>query len=154
MINELIKVYEMIEHPEGGYFKETYRSEGSFEDRSHSTGIYFLLKEGQKSHFHRIKSDEMWHFYLGDPLLILEIDEEGKLIETVLGRDFQNGMKLQHVVRANRWFASTPYKGSEFSFVGCTVSPGFDFADFELAKRQEFAINYPNLGDHLDFCID
>lgn len=137
----------MISHPEGGFFKETYRSsestETEFGTRSLSTGIYFLLPAGHVSHFHRIKSDEMWHFYSGDPLIVVEIDELGNLIETRLGNDLKNGEVPQYVVKANRWFGSFPADGGEYSFVGCSVSFGFDFQDFELADRNCLEEEYP-----------
>ncbi len=142
----------MQPHPEGGYFVETYRSNQTVEThngwRSASTGIFFLLKMGQVSHFHRIKSDEMWHFYMGEPLLILEINENGELEKTILGPDVLNGQEIQHVVKANRWFASTPLEGSTFSFVGCTVAPGFDFVDFEMMKMCELN-SFPKIEDEI-----
>jgi len=155
---EIIEKYEMSSHPEGGYFLETYRSSGNIEKeslpqnisggkRSYSTGILFLLPQGTKSNFHRIKSDEMWHFYLGGAMTVVEIHDDGSKKETVLGQNILAGEKLQYVVPANCWFASFPNKESEYSFVGCTVSPGFDFADFELAKKQELGNLFP---EHLD----
>lgn len=148
--NELINHFELVEHPEGGAFAETYRSIEStnfdnFEGpRHYSTGIYFLLQKGEFSAFHKIKSDEMWHFYLGDSLKIIEIDLEGNLKETILGRDIHKGEMLQYTVKANHWFASMPNNKSDFCFVGCTVSPGFDFKDFELASHSELSSIYPN----------
>lgn len=145
MIQYLISKYSMTVHPEGGHFSEIYRSEAKIMQgsRNCSTAIYFLLENGEKSNFHRIKSDEMWHFYLGGPLEILEIDELGQIIKTTLGNDIKSGQVLTHIVLANRWFASRPLANSEFSFVGCTVSPGFDFLDFELANRYQLSKKYP-----------
>ena len=146
--DQIIEHYNMQKHPEGGAFLETYRSgdtlhpEGFAGERNISTGIYFLLKQGEFSAFHKIKSDEMWHFYLGEPLRILEIDLRGNLIETILGRDVLGGEKLQYTVKANHWFASIPNINSKFSFVGCTVSPGFDFQDFELATYKKLSDIY------------
>lgn len=148
MSKKIIERFNMLAHPEGGYFSETYRSVETTStlvgERSLCTGIYFLLEQGDVSHFHRIKSDEMWHFYDGDPLVIVEIDEEGELISTLLGRDLEKGQVPQYVVKANRWFGSYPAKGSKFSFVGCTVSFGFDFNDFELAKRDKILKEFPS----------
>ena len=146
---QIIDRFGMTRHPEGGAFVETYRSdlavtaEGFPGPRAASTGIYFLLGRGEFSAFHRIRSDEMWHFYLGGALLIVEIDEDGAVRETILGRDVEAGQSLTHVVKAGRWFASCPAPASEFSLVGCTVAPGFDFADFELAGRGELARRFP-----------
>lgn len=136
------------EHPEGGYFRETYRSEGHIKSdsvetgmtgsRSYSTAIYFMLDEHRPSKFHRIKSDELWHFHLGSPLEIFEIDENDKVIRTVLGSDLSSGQVLQHVVKKNRWFASRLMKQAfDFGLVGCTVAPGFAFEDFAMANMEE-----------------
>jgi predicted cupin superfamily sugar epimerase len=103
------------------------------------------LKEGDISHFHRIKSDETWHFYAGEELEIYEIDEEGNLIVTKL-----NGLSPQYTVKANRWFGSKPGKDSSFSFVGCTVSPGFDFIDFEIAKKSDLLKEFPLISDTIN----
>lgn len=147
MIDKLIEHFNLEKHPEGGHFCESYRSLHFMENeslpeniigrRNYATAIYFLLASGESSKFHRIKSDETWHFYLGGPLVIVEIDEKGNLIETILGQDFLAGQKIQYTVKANRWFASYPMVGTEFSFVGCSVAPGFDFRDFEMAQKSQ-----------------
>lgn len=151
-VPDLVELYDMQPHPEGGYFKETYRAIDSIPgsvlpkhsgDRSYSTGIYFLLPEGSVSKFHRIKSDEMWHFYLGGPLTIVQIDPNGKVEEVVLGTNIKSGQKVQHVVPAGYWFGAYPNPGSDFSFVGCTVAPGFDFADFEMGERKQLLTQVP-----------
>ncbi|HLP51181.1 MAG TPA: cupin domain-containing protein [Chitinophagales bacterium] len=145
--------YRMQLHPEGGWFKETYRSDeiilkehlpNRFSDgRSFCTGIYFLLEGEQFSGFHRIKSDEMWHFYAGGPLHVYVIDEHGELEVIKLGNNPDNGEVFQAVVKAGCWFASQPAQQHSFCFVGCTVAPGFDFADFELAKASILSELYP-----------
>ena len=142
--DQIIKKYGMKSHPEGGHFRETYRCRNKANERNLSTAIYFLLKGGEKSHFHRIKSDEIWHFYLGGPLKIVEIDLEGKIKETILGKNILKDQLLQYTVPAGHWFASTPLEGTSFSFVGCTVAPGFDFQDFELAKSSDLEAKYPD----------
>ena len=135
-----ITLLELQPHPEGGYFRETYRStaEMSFpgfeENRNLCTSIFFLLKAGQRSALHRIKSDEIWYFHDGGPLDIIEIDDNGKEIITRLGKNILQGEALQYVVKANRWFGAVLPEGSDFCLVGCQVSPGFDFRDFELMK--------------------
>lgn len=139
----------MTRHPEGGAFVEIYRSDlevsakGFVGPRRASTSIYFLLGRGEFSAFHRIKSDEMWHFYLGGPLRIVEIDHAGRLHETILGCDIPAGQSPTHLVRAGNWFASCPAPESDFSLVGCTVAPGFDFQDFDLADRRDLARRFP-----------
>jgi predicted cupin superfamily sugar epimerase len=156
-VNEVVKHFEMLPHPEGGFYKETYRSEELIDnkalpqrftgDRHFSTAIYFLLEKGNFSGFHKIQSDECWHFYAGQTLLIYVLHGNGKLETIQLGNDIVNGEVFQAVVPAGCWFASEPAPNSAFCFVGCTVAPGFDFADFELAKAAELIITYP---DHSD----
>ncbi len=155
--NDLIKHYQMEPHPEGGYFKETYRSEIEIDSaqgiRNSSTAIHFLITDKSISHLHRLKSDEGWHFHLGSPLRLIEIAPNGKLIETIIGPDISKGQKLQHFVPAGNWFASTSL--GEFSFVGCTVSPGFDFNDFVMGKKAELSKIYPeHSGVFERYCLD
>lgn len=150
---QLIKQYAMLPHPEGGWYKETYRSGESIAApalperfggrRYFSTAIYFLLEQGNFSAFHKIKSDECWHFYAGQTLHVYVLRHNGELETIKLGSDILNGETFQYVVPANCWFASLPAPGSEFCFVGCTVAPGFDFADFEMAKPGELIELYP-----------
>jgi predicted cupin superfamily sugar epimerase len=140
-------------HPEGGYFRETYRSSvtiarealpaGFAGGRAASTAIYFLLEGKDFSAFHRLRSDEMWHFYEGDPLIVHVIEPDGKYSSVLLGRDLDAGQVLQAVVPAGCWFASHVADWNSFALVGCTVAPGFDFADFEMGKREELVRAYP-----------
>ena len=140
-------------HPEGGYFAETYRSSEQVQaahlperyggKRSFSTGIYFLLEYPEFSALHRIKSDEMWHFYAGNTLLVYVIEPDGKLEIIRLGRNPEAGEQFQAVVKAGCWFGSRPEKKNTYSLVGCTVAPGFDFADFEMAERKELLRQFP-----------
>ena len=144
---------QMTSHVEGGAFREVYRSELVIPkkslplffqgDRSASTHIYFLLAEGQFSAFHRIAADEHWHFYFGDPLIVYEISHNGRLLTHHLGNDLMNGESFHAGIKAGRWFASAPAEGGEYTLVGCTVAPGFDFADFELADGETLAGRYP-----------
>lgn len=131
-ITELISRFDLKPHPEGGYFKETYRSESA-------TGIYYLLGKGDSSSFHRIKSDEMWHFYSGDPLIVVEIDANGEIKETVIGPN----TTFQYVVPAGVWFGAYLPKGSEYALVGCTVAPAFNFKDFEMGNKEELLKQFP-----------
>jgi predicted cupin superfamily sugar epimerase len=150
---EFIDHYKLQPHPEGGYYREPYRSAetivhtalpGRFTgERNFSTAIYFLLTQGNFSAFHRIKSDECWHFYSGGCLLVHIIYTNGNLETIKLGNNILNEETFQFVVPAGCWFASEPAPGSNFSFVGCTVSPGFDFADFELADSNDLSKLYP-----------
>jgi hypothetical protein len=141
-VKHLIQTLELLPHPEGGYYKETYRSKGKINtfqgERNYSTAIYFLLEKGNFSAFHKIKSDELWHFYSGDVLEIIEITQEGKLIITKLGPD-----NFQYCVPAGHWFGSRVKEGGTFSLVGCTVAPGFDFLDFEMAVRDTILKEFP-----------
>jgi predicted cupin superfamily sugar epimerase len=128
----------LLPHPEGGHYAEVHRStinidmDGFYGPRSLCTSIFFLLEVGEISSLHRIKSDELWYHHDGGILEIIEIDETGNEIITRLGKDLHDGCKLQHTVKAGRWFGARPASGSEFCLVGCQVSPGFDFRDFEL----------------------
>jgi predicted cupin superfamily sugar epimerase len=125
-------------HPEGGHYAEVYRSDlevslqGFDGPRNLCTSIFFLLESGDISALHRIKSDELWYHHDGGILEIIEIDEAGNEIITRLGKSIHDGCRLQHVVKAGRWFGARPSAESEFCLVGCQVSPGFDFRDFEL----------------------
>lgn len=141
--------YHLQPHPEGGWYAQTYKSDELIPaealperfngDRSFSTAIYFLLEQNEYSAFHRIKSDECWHFYSGDPLEIFTLLPDGRLEKVVLGNDFNKGQVFQHIVPANCWFSSRPAAASKYCFVGCTVAPGFDFADFEMANADKLA---------------
>ena len=153
----LVNYFNMLPHPEGGFYKETYRSDeliphGALPqrfvgDRYFSTVIYFLLEKGNFSGFHKIQSDECWHFYAGQALLIYVLHNDSVLQTIRLGNDILNGEVIQAVVPAGCCFASEPAPVSDFSFVGCTVAPGFDFADFELAKAAELVIVFPGYMD-------
>jgi predicted cupin superfamily sugar epimerase len=128
----------LLPHPEGGYYSETFRSETSLNfpgfdgSRKLSTSIYFLLEAPQVSSLHRIKSDEIWYYHDGGNLEIIELDENDVEHITLLGKDLEGGAVLQHVVKAGRWFGARLPQDSNFCLVGCQVSPGFDFRDFEL----------------------
>jgi uncharacterized protein len=139
-------------HPEGGYYRETYRSQETVRagalpdrfagDRSFSTSIYFLLPSAERSHFHRIKSDEIWYFHAGSSLTLSMLDDRG-LTEYKLGPNPASGEALQSVVPAGCWFGARVNDPDTFTLVGCSVSPGFDFHDFELARRSELLGEFP-----------
>ena len=152
MIKDLISQYQLLPHPEGGYYKETYRSAENIAHtalaqhfsgpRSFSTAIYFLLLKDLFSAFHRIKSDECWHFYEGASLHVHVLHLNGNYELIRLGRNSAKGEVYQAIVPAGAWFASESM--GEYSFVGCTVAPGFDFADFELARAAKLKADYPD----------
>ncbi|MEP1097379.1 MAG: cupin domain-containing protein [Cyclobacteriaceae bacterium] len=152
-IQEIIDLLEMQPHPEGGFYKETYRSVGAITSeslssdysgpRTYSTCIYFMLVSGKFSAFHKINQDEVWHFYDGSPVELHTISPDGKHASHLIGRDFKKGQVPQLVVPGNHWFASKVSEPDTFSLVGCTVAPGFDFDDFVLAKRETLQRSYP-----------
>jgi predicted cupin superfamily sugar epimerase len=140
-------------HPEGGWFRETYRSAERIArehlpsrfagDRCFSTAIYYLLESGDFSALHRIAGDEGWHFYDGTPLSLHQISPDGECSHLLLGRDLDAGQQPQAVVPAGWLFAATVDEPGTYSLVGCTVAPGFDFADFELPSREALCALYP-----------
>jgi predicted cupin superfamily sugar epimerase len=140
-------------HPEGGYFRQTYKSELILPKeslptefagaRAASTAIYFLLEGENFSAFHRLRWDEIWHFHLGAPVVVHVIEASGKYSEILLGKDPEDGQVLQAVVRAGCRFASHVADWKSFAVVGCTVAPGFEFEDFEMGKRNELVREYP-----------
>lgn len=150
---EWIERLRLQAHPEGGFFRETYRSGETVSrqhlpprfsgDRAFSTAIYFLLERHDFSALHRIRQDEVWHFYDGCALIVTSIKPDGELCVQRLGRDVRAGDVLQAVVPAGRLFGARPSDPRSYSLVGCTVAPGFDFADFELPARQELLEEYP-----------
>jgi len=153
-VDKIIKKLQLLPHPEGGYFKETYRSLGEIEEqnlepkykgkRNYSTCIYFLLTSDNFSALHRIKQDEIWHFYDGSPICLHVISELGDHTEYIIGRDLEKGEIPQFVVPGGCWFAAEVINKNSYSLVGCTVSPGFDFRDFELKTKKELVSLFPD----------
>ncbi len=151
---------ELIPHPEGGYYRETYRAELAIAKealplqfsgpRLISTAIYFLLEGDNFSAFHRLRSDELWHFYAGTSLVVHVIEPGGRYSEISVGENPDAGESLQAVVKAGCWFASRVRNPGSFALAGCTVSPGFDFEDFQLAKRSELVALYPELREIIE----
>jgi uncharacterized protein len=148
-VAELISKLGLKQHPEGGFFVETYRSEylvslakykGS---RNLCTIIYYLLLGEQFSSFHAIKSDEIWNFYLGNSVDLHIIRDDGKLEEVRLGTNVEEGEFFQVIVKANSWFAASVNDKSSFSLMGCTVTPGFDFRDWTLGDKEKLSRKYP-----------
>ena len=147
---------KLAPHPEGGFYRETYRSKENIQlcglpsrfpaPRSFSTAIYFLLRSQDKSLFHRIKSDELWHFHAGSALNIYLL-EHGNLKIFKLGDNLEAGELLQVVIPANCWFAGILMSQDAYTLSGCTVAPGFDFKDFDIADRKKLIQESPNQAD-------
>jgi predicted cupin superfamily sugar epimerase len=148
-----INKLNLAQHPEGGYFSEVYRSNESIKksalpnryhgDRSMATSIYFLLKEDEFSSFHRIQSDETWHFYTGTTLELYVLDVDKNLKRHLLGQDPHAGESLQCTIPRNHWFAARVLDQKSYALLGCTVAPGFHFDDFELATRAQLIAQFP-----------
>jgi len=153
----------LTRHIEGGYFSEIYKSElrieasalpAAFTASRHSvTHIYFLLEKDQISALHRIQSDELWHFYAGEPLIVYEIEKDGNLVEHVLGQNPEKGEKLFSYIKAGSWFGAKLQANDGYALVGCTVSPGFDYADFELAAKEKITAEFPQHKAIIDLLI-
>jgi hypothetical protein len=133
-------------HPEGGFYRETFRAPLAVDvpqgRRSASTAIYFLLPGGTFSALHRVRSDEVWHHYDGDPVELHTLDDAGHHEVTVLGRDFASGQRPQHVVATGVYQAAVAL-GDRYALCGCTVAPGFDFTDFEMPSREMLVTKFP-----------
>ncbi len=152
-VQALITELDLARHPEGGYYRETYRSERHIElgassdafpnTRPFGTAIYYLLCDDDFSALHRIRSDEVWHFYRGSTLTICAIDPKGAVTQTRLGSRIERGEAFQIVIKAGCWFGALLEEPGGYALVGCTVSPGFDFRDFELADRNSLIQAYP-----------
>jgi len=149
----LINTLKLTRHPEGGYFREIYRSGMKIDpfgpgmnipsSRNLTTSILFLLESNDFSSFHKLKSDELWHFYEGTPVRIITIDKKGKLSERLLGLDLENAMYPVVVISSDTWFAAEVIDKNSFTLIGCTVSPGFEFDDFQLGKRSKLTNTFP-----------
>jgi predicted cupin superfamily sugar epimerase len=157
-IDEWIRRLDLQPHPEGGYYRETYRSPllvrpgtdpfaESVPVRSASTAIYYMLTRGQFSALHRIRSDEGWHFYAGSSLLVTALLPDPSRVAAVetyrLGQDYSSGDLPQCIVPAGAWFGAELAGDGDYALVGCTVAPGFDFGDFEMGNRAALLSQYP-----------
>lgn len=151
-IKTIVQQLGLQPHPEGGFYRETYRSADKMQpvhsgykgNRNCSTCIYFMLTSDSFSAFHRIRQDEIWHFYKGLPVGIHMISKEGLYSMIRLGSDFEKGEIPQFIVPGGTWFASEVLAENGYALTGCTVSPGFDFADFEMGNRQKLIDSYPH----------
>lgn len=148
-----IQKLNLAAHPEGGYFKEVYRSDELIKanalpkrysgNRNFATAIYFLLEGKQFSAFHKIESDETWHFYAGSSITLMMINEAGNYSEVIIGNNLDHNEHLQFTIERNTWFAAKVNKEDSFSLLGCTVAPGFDFNDFVLAEKTAMLKIFP-----------
>ncbi|MFN3604921.1 MAG: cupin domain-containing protein [Leptonema sp. (in: bacteria)] len=151
---ELISYLNLIPHPEGGFYRESYRSNHKIdknslknhdltkkEYRNTFTLIYYLLVKEDVSVFHKLKSEEIWHFYLGSPIKLHLLNENTQKYESVI---LGNNFHYHYVIPDNIWFAAEVVNKNSFALVGCTVSPGFEFEDFELGSKEELISKFPN----------
>jgi uncharacterized protein len=147
-------------HPEGGFYRETYRSPETIaaaalpprygKDRNLSTAIYYLLTPDSFSSLHRLQSDELFHFHLGDPVTMLQLHGDGRGETITLGHNILAGQQLQAVVPRGVWQGMFLNDGGRFALLGTTVSPGFDFADFEVGIRDALILQYPSYAAHIE----
>lgn len=157
---QLVSLLDLQPHPEGGFYKETYRSEHSIPnnvlagnhegDRSYGTGIYFMLTGDAFSAFHRIEQDELWFFHQGGTIELHMISPLGEHTKHLIGNDIVNGEEPQLLVPATYWFAARVVEEDNFALVSCTVSPGFDFRDFILPSKIELTAKFPQHAQIID----
>lgn len=152
---KIIEKLKLIQHPEGGFYRETYRGDKSItldggKVRSTGTAIFYMLSGADKSHFHKVASDELWFFHQGEPIEILVINEGGHVDRFILGNRLDLNQQPQILVKSNMWFAAHIPSATGYSLVSCVVAPGFDFADFELANKDELLKMYPNLTEEIE----
>jgi hypothetical protein len=157
MIEKIKSVLNLSSHIEGGFFKETYRSEAIFpgkllperygSDRCFSTAIYYMITPDAFSAMHRIKSDEIFHFYLGDPVEMLQLFPEGGGSVITIGTDIQNGMRPQVLVPQGVWQGLRLKSGGSYALMGTTISPGFEYSDFETGFKKNLFKEYPDFKD-------
>ncbi|CAM1373113.1 conserved hypothetical protein [Tenacibaculum litopenaei] len=150
---QIIDKFELIAHPEGGYFKETYRSSELIAKtalppvfsgpRNYATSIYFLLTSEKFSAFHKINQDEIWHFYTGSSIYLHIIAPDGSYTKVTIGNRLEDDELPQFVVPAGHWFAAEVSTPNSYAFTGCGVAPGFDFEDFQLPSRAVLCEEFP-----------
>jgi predicted cupin superfamily sugar epimerase len=161
---EIISLLRLKPHPvEGGYFVETYRSDEEISEeclpvryggaRSLGTAIYYLLTPDSFSAIHRLRTDEVFHHYIGDPVEMLQLLPDGSGAVFTLGPDLQGGMRPQVVVSAGVWQGARLRTGGMFALMGTTVSPGFDFDDYEVGHRESLLASYPQFKDLLEALV-
>ncbi len=131
--DEVVRLLDLIPHPEGGFYRETFRDSEGHGSRAHSTVIYYLLRAGEESRWHRIDAAEIWHFYLGEALELFTAEDENPAQRHVLGPDLSRGDVLHLAIPRDVWQSARPL--GAFALVGCTVAPGFEFSGFEFAPK-------------------
>jgi len=140
-VNWIVSHLNLQAHPEGGFYRRTYATRETVDShpygRAIASAIFYLLPHGQVSKLHRIDADEMWHHYVGDRLVVVEVNEDGQVKETALGTNLAAGETPQYLVRAGTWFGSYIPENSRGALVGCTVHPAFLFDTFQLAQRDQ-----------------
>lgn len=155
MTAEQIKsMLRLAPHPiEGGYFRQTWAASATLDlprgTRSQGTAIYYLLERGQSSEMHVLESDEMFHFYLGDPVEMLQLFPDGRSTVLVLGPDLQSGQQVQVLVPAGVWQGTRLIGGGETALLGCTVVPGFDYADYRNSSYEKLAGKWPEQAERI-----
>ncbi|MFQ3579830.1 MAG: cupin domain-containing protein [Bacteroidales bacterium] len=157
---QLIEHFSLQQHPEGGWYKQIYEAKGiiSLEtlppkfnnDKSYATSILYLLKKGEISLFHKLKQDELWHFYYGDTLILHTISKNGEYLQVRLGTNFLNGEHPFYAIEAGTILAAELAKNSEFALSGCTVTPGFEFSDMTIMRKSELLEKFPTLKDLIE----
>lgn len=152
-MQNIIELLKLEPHPEGGFYKETYRSDEIVQsyrgERSTGTGIYFLLPQQVCTSWHRVTSDELWHFYKGDQLILEIIDGNGSFHRNYLHDNLKGDMVFQELVPQGCW--QRAYSTGRYSLCGCTVSPGFEFEDFEMIKTDELATQFPGIASQITY---
>jgi predicted cupin superfamily sugar epimerase len=129
--DDIIRILGMIPHPEGGHYAETWRDSPTDGSRGAGSAIYYLLRAGENSHWHRVDAAEIWHWHAGGPLILSLSADGNAATDLVLGSDLQRGHRPQIIVPAGVWQAARTQEG--WTLVGCTVSPAFQFGGFEMA---------------------
>ncbi len=151
---EIKALLRLDPHPrEGGFYRRTYTSPGAVDlprgVRAQGTAIYYLLEQGVFSELHVLESDEIFHFYLGDPVEMLQLHPDGRSVVLTLGPDLAAGQHVQVVVPAGVWQGARLIGDGEVALFGCTVTPGFDFADYRNATYAELAAKWPDQAERI-----
>jgi uncharacterized protein len=152
--HEIKALLDLVPHPvEGGFFRRTYTSAGTVELprglRAQGTAIYYLLEAGTFSEMHVLESDEIFHFYLGDPVEMLQLYPDGRFALLTLGQDLSAGQQVQVVVPAGLWQGTRLVGDGKVALLGCTVTPGFDFTDYKSAEYAELATQWPEQAERI-----
>jgi len=145
--DEIIAALDLQPHPEGGFYRETFRDYAGPDGRARSTAIYYLLEADTFSEMHLLRSDEVFHFYAGDPVEMLQLLPDGSGRTIVIGSDLARGQQPQVLVDRGVWQGSRLVAGGEWALLGCTVSPGFEYEDYDSASRDELTARWPSFAE-------